>query len=126
MPRLAVGRGKLRVYVVTAPRATNTNLHAQGGLFTTDVVPAREMDQPVRIDPVDRLVANKTRRSSGPPVMVHMTLAAAQAGALLRLLHVEGVNAATIFPGFNGAAEALREREFWDRPGRAIFWLLPN
>jgi hypothetical protein len=43
----------------------------------------------------------------------------------LRLLHADGINAATIFPGFDGVAKALDERRLWDSPGRASNWLFP-
>ena len=116
--------GPLRVYVVTAPRAWNTNLNAQGGLFTTDQIAAADFSKKVLIEPVDQLVSDKVGDSSKPR-MLHVTLDVCHAGALLRLLHVEGVNAATVYPGFQGVAEALRERRLWDRTDRAIHWLFP-
>jgi len=117
--------GPPRILVVTAPRATNSNLHAQGGLFTTDVVPTRELDRPVRVTPVDAVIGRKVDVSGRPVVMVHLTLPASQSGELLRLLHADGINASTVFPGFDGVARALEERKLWDKRDRASPWLFP-
>lgn len=116
---------KCRVYVVTAPRASNPNLFAQGGIFTTDIVPSSELARPVRADPVNKLVERSRAKASGP-VMCHLTLDWQEAPALLRLLARERVTAASIFPGFTGVAQALVERDHWDCRERNTFWSLPS
>lgn len=113
----------LDVYVVTAPRASNPNLHAQGGVFTTERIAPADYNKPVLVQSVDALVAARCRRmKTAVPVMVHLTLPTNQAGALLRLLHQEGISAATMFPGYQGVADSLAERALWDQPERASYW----
>jgi hypothetical protein len=46
--------------------------------------------------------------------LIRFTLSAQAAGKLLRLLSLEGVNGATIYAGYRGAAEATTERRYWD------------
>ena len=41
------------------------------------------------------------------------TLPASEARSLMRLLAAEDVSAATVFPGYAGVVEALRERKWW-------------
>lgn len=119
-----VSRPPMRVYVVTAPRASNSNLNAQGGLFTTDAVEASSLDAPVTIEPVN-VIVSKHATPSNVVRMLHVTAPSAEAGKALRLLHAEEVNAATIFPGFDGVAKALEERSLWDRVDRATYWIWP-
>jgi hypothetical protein len=118
---------KFPIYVVTAPRASNPNLHAQGGVFTTENLVPLDFPRPVSACPVDEVVERYWKRSRDKkPVMAHFTLPTAEAGALLRLLHQEGVDAASVAPGYQGVATALEERELWDRPERASYWLNPD
>ena len=49
------------------------------------------------------------------PVLIKLELPCSQAGALLRLLADELVDATQLFPGFYGAARAVRETAFWDK-----------
>lgn len=95
-----------RVYVVSAPRATNPNMHAQGGVFTADVVSPRRLDRRVAVEPVDVLVLNRaaTLRPKAP-VMCHLTLDARHTPELLRLLYTEGVSAASISPRIQWGCE---------------------
>jgi hypothetical protein len=45
-------------------------------------------------------------------LMRKMVLSRGEAKDLMRLLHLEGVSAASVFPGLAGAAEQVRE-QFW-------------
>lgn len=114
----------MRVYVVTAPRASNPNLNAQCGLFTTDAIQPKSLRDPVSVDPVDKIVSRR-RHPKGVARMVHITVPGTQAGRTLRLLHAEEVNAATIFPSFDGVAKAVEERSLWDSVDRATYWIWP-
>ena len=115
---------KMSVYVVTAPRASNPNLHAQGGVFTTENLTANDLPKSVKTKSVDEVVKEKWNKiSCGKPVMGHLTLPVSEAKALLRLLNQEGINSATLFPGYQGAADSLAERQFWDMPERSTYWL---
>lgn len=42
-----------------------------------------------------------------------LSLPSSEAKELLRLLHLEGVHAGTIYPGHKGVVQALAERRHW-------------
>ncbi|HEY5373209.1 MAG TPA: FRG domain-containing protein [Polyangiaceae bacterium] len=103
--------------VVTAPRASNPNLHAQAGVFTESwsaiVAPLEAI--------VGDLLVRLARDSSAPwppaqPPLVRFDLPTAQAPRLLRLLAYEQVDAARMFPGLGGVVAAIQEQSLWDRP----------
>ncbi|MFA7062219.1 MAG: FRG domain-containing protein [Pedobacter sp.] len=120
-------KGKMAVYVVSAPRATNPNLHAQGGIFTTGILTKDELHNGVTIEPVDAIVEKRWNSlRCNDPVMGHFTLPCSEARKLLRLLNREGINAATIYPGYKGVAEALAERKLWDIRERTTYWINPK
>lgn len=101
--------------VVSAPRSSNPNLNAQSGLFVAPSIYPSQLDKPVDLAPLgDRL----TRHTSpgNVPVLWKLVMPTEQAGKTLRLLSARGVNRATLFPGFAGAAAFLEERKKWDHP----------
>jgi len=105
------------VFLVTAPRATNPNLAAQGGLFT--LVQPRTGD-PHPVPDLDEALRRVAPKLSGPgPVLCRITLPPAEARVTLRMLADEGVHAATVRPGLDGVVETLRERSNhqWAHPG---------
>jgi hypothetical protein len=55
--------------------------------------------------------------------MAHLKLPHQEARKLLRLLNQEGINSATLFLGYQGVARSLAEREYWDVPERATYWM---
>jgi len=117
---------KLAVYVVTAPRASNPNLHAQGGVFTAEHLVGTELHRPNSVRAVDEIVRQQWKiRKERKPVMVHFTLPVTESGKVLRLLHREGISAATVYPGYKGVADSLRERGVWDVRERTSYWLNP-
>jgi FRG domain len=117
---------KMAVYVVTAPRASNPNLHAQGGIFTTENLVRKELRKLVTLRPVDKIVSEQwLKLNHNQSVMAHFTLPSTEAGKLLRLLHYEGISAATLFPGYQGAADSLAERALWDAPEVVSYWIKP-
>ena len=99
------------VYVVTAPYATNPNLAAQGGLFT--LVQPRSGD-PHRIPDLDAAVLAMAEHApaawDGEPVLVKFVLPANQVRVALRMLHAEGISAASVRPGLAGVVDTMRER----------------
>jgi hypothetical protein len=111
--------------VVTAPRASNPNLHAQGGIFTTEKIVVRDRKKATHAVPIDQLVVRRHRELGGrkATVMCHFRLPAGEAPTLLRLLHREGVDSATLFPGYQGVADSLTDRQYWDAKERVNFWL---
>jgi hypothetical protein len=117
---------KMSVYVITAPRASNPNLHAQGGVFTTENLIEAEMPKSVKVNEVNKLVEEAWKlqkyHKNKKAVMVHIKLPIAEAGKLLRLLNQEQVNKATLFPGYQGVADSLKDREFWDVREKVSYW----
>ena len=115
---------KMPVYIITAPRATNPNLHAQGGVFTTENLVKNDFYRKVSVRSVNTLVEKKWKATkSAKPVMVHITLPVGEASKLIRLLNQVQINSATLFPGYQGVAEALYERKYWDKRKKATYWL---
>src|SRR5260370_24708062 len=92
---------------MTAPRASNPNLHAQAGLFTV-----------VRggVHAVDRFLKLALEKSSrwaegvARPLMRKISAPQECAPKLLRLLSYQGIEGATMFPGYDGVVRSLRER----------------
>jgi len=114
---------KMSIYVVTAPRSSNQNLHAQGGVFTTEQITPNELNDPLRIKSVDEIVQEYFKdKKCEYPVMIKLLISKSIANKLLRLLHQRNINAATIFPGYQGVAEALRERHLWDKTEPVTYW----
>jgi hypothetical protein len=112
------------VLVITAPRASNPNLNAQGGIFITEAVVPNDPDQVLHPEPLNEVVTRRWNAIGGrDPVMRHLTMPVTEAGKLLRLLYEENVSAATVYPGFKGVADSMTERRFWDKAVRLSYWL---
>ena len=118
------GNSNMSIYIVTAPHASNPNRHAQGGIFTTEMLTGTAYPKPVNCKPVNILIEEEWKAlHCTEPVMGHLKLPCYEANKLLRLLNQEGINAATIYPGYKGVADSLTERELWDIPERATYWM---
>jgi hypothetical protein len=116
----------MSVYVVTAPRASNPYLHAQGGIFTTEPITHDDLPNPVTVNAVDTIIEKKWKSlNCSNPVMAHIKLPCSETGKLLRLLNQEGINSATLFPGYKGVADSLEERKYWIPQERATYWIKP-
>ena len=98
--------------LATAPRSSNVNLHAQAGLFTY----CQWYEDP-KLTPLDEVVSfavgvlmrvSKTK-GEAPIVLRKMVLSRERAQDLMRLLHIDGVSAMTMFPGFAGVARHVQE-----------------
>jgi hypothetical protein len=100
-----------RVRLVTAPQASNPNLHAQAGLFTVDgdVHDRRPLNSLI----LDELTPNAALDPSLLPVMRKLTMPQSEAGRMLRLLAYDHVDASTVYPGHDGVVRALKERWKW-------------
>jgi hypothetical protein len=108
------------IHFVTAPRASNPNLAAQGGLFT--------LVQPLESDPhplpdLDQVLLENAKKVPGDltkdfPFLVKFTLPEKETRVALRLLDAEGVHAASVYPGLKGIVEAMREKKAhqWAEP----------
>lgn len=95
------------IEIVTAPAAGNPNLYAQKGLFT--------LFRSDRLTEIDRrsideiLLEAQLYRYE----LFHFTLPVTQAADLLRLLSYQDITAATVYPGYGGAAKAVFEERFF-------------
>jgi FRG domain len=101
-----------RIRLVTAPQASNPNLHAQAGLFTVDGSPHERIS-------FDDLVLREFSTIPAPnqqcylPVLRKLTFPNSEAPRLLRLLSQHHINASTIYPGLDGVTRSLQERWRW-------------
>jgi hypothetical protein len=107
--------------IVTAPSSENPNLKAQRGLFSLVRFQPSEVNLsgPVDRRPQDELLRELLAGAKDPdcqPSFYHFTLPASESLKLLRLLAIDGVSAATLFPGYSGVVEALSEQQYWDMP----------
>ncbi|WP_437333591.1 FRG domain-containing protein [Sorangium sp. So ce394] len=89
-----------------APGETNPNLHAQAGLFTLHF---DENDQGL-----ERVFAHMKQKVGRAPALRRLTLPTIEAPKLLRLLHEEGIDGASMFPGPDGVVRLMRERALWE------------
>lgn len=101
------------LHLVTAPGATNPNLRGQKGLFTLLEIRAPMKPQAFPWTPLDELVERDTGQDAIS--LAKHTLPASEAPRLLRALALEGVTAATLFPGYDGVVQSLKDRVLWDR-----------
>jgi hypothetical protein len=99
----------------TAPRASNPNLHAQSGVFTM----IRGTYAPLL--GVETFVGGLVTIKEGGvvpiprPWMHRVELPSEHWKHLLSLLHDEGIDGASMFPGYDGVAKAMWERSHWRR-----------
>jgi hypothetical protein len=107
---------KVYLTVESAPRSGNSRLHAQAGLFTWlhgEDAHAQAVDD--HVTGLAQQVATGTLAvplSVRPPFMRCFSLDRQHAKPLLKLLHGEGVTAATAFPDYSGVVQTLKEREW--------------
>jgi hypothetical protein len=95
------------IRLVTAPRASNPNLHAQAGVF----VVWERAEQPLSLDEAIEVWALRTSdlETLEMPVLYRFEMPQAEAPELRRLLSYYNVDAARLFPGCEGVVRAIRE-----------------
>jgi hypothetical protein len=64
--------------------------------------------------PLEKLLDQIFRNKKEFILLKKLTLPKTEAPALLKILADEGVSAASVFPGYDGVAEAVFERGLWD------------
>lgn len=110
--------------IVRVPSAQNPNLHAQAGVFVK-YVPTMHLNERTLFSPRsfeehihevhhDMLESHPEDVSLMSPVLIKIVAPWSFGPCILRILNDIGMNAATIFPGYQGAAEAVLERALWD------------
>jgi hypothetical protein len=107
-----------QVQFYEAPASTNPNLRAQSGLFTWWTSEgAGDLS-------LEEYIAWLAQRRNMTVELRRFLLPVAEAPRLLRLLAIEHVHGAALFPGVDGVVRAMRERTLWDTweestPGRS-------
>ena len=105
--------------LVTAPSATNSNLHAQeGGIHLAQNIPGDEapVDRRSLDDVLGQWIKNyRTKSSIG--WFHRVTLPKSQADNLCWELAHEGITQATLFSNFYGVVAAMKDMNRWMRPG---------
>lgn len=110
--------------LVTVPYATNPNIQAQQGVFTllrhhgtVDKVDRTPLDE-MMFDYLQRSRASVlSTKESTIPIFLKFELPWSECGGLIRVLANLGVNASTVYPGYAGVADAVREELcWWDSP----------
>jgi hypothetical protein len=108
------------IHFLSVPTATNANLHAQGGQFSL-VQPLSDPGDSAlpAIDDVLREHADKIwHLETGGwrylfPLLVEFRIPVKEARTALMTLGTMGVSAASVFPGLQGIADALKERRYY-------------
>jgi len=105
------------IQVVTAPASDIPNLSAQHGLFLAAIQGKPTRIEPFRAQPLDRIIIDRLGFFTSGPMFYQFTLPTSQASELLRHLHDLGVDASSVFPGYQGVVNALEERALHPRYG---------
>jgi hypothetical protein len=116
---LVLNPGKLdesEIVELTAPGATNKNLHAQEGVFLLHrpkkVIPSA----PVQVRTFEELLLELVEREFRSETrMLQFRLPISEAPTLLYELYRLGIDGASLFPGPQGVADALKESVLWKR-----------
>jgi hypothetical protein len=97
-------------HLVMPPAASNRNLHAQEGMLMVYMPSIHELDAPAHRPTFDdELERISEHWGDEPPLIYKFTMPAEAGSLLLGALYYEGVNAATLFPGYEGAALSVFE-----------------
>lgn len=101
-----------QIIKVRPPWSTNPNLRAQRGLFTLHCVRLEQhgVQENVSLDEAVRRLAHAAKWPEDKPLLYHLRLPVEEAWLLMYLLDQEGISAASMFPGYTGAVEAVCER----------------
>jgi len=116
---LNTGLNQATMKFVTAPRATNPNLHAQSGEFTIiegDLASEYSVESYVEAVGARTTLAPTTPFIYDLPLLRKLTLPGRCARRLQRLLYEEGVYGSSMFPGADGVVKGMKEHAVWSRP----------
>jgi hypothetical protein len=115
-----------QVRLVKPPTAGNPNLRAQEGVFVLwnpDFLPPSwtpELAPPWAGGTADafpwlplEMLVSELPPAAPRPGLVRVSAPVSEARAVMRIVGLEGVDGARLFPGFDGVARAVRERELW-------------
>ncbi len=102
------------VHLITAPRASNPNLHAQDGVFTLFKPSRAKPDDPPDRRPLNAQVEESLGGHAArvqQPLFYEFTLPVDLYDMVMWPLSRTGVNAASLFPGFGGVVRTMREED---------------
>lgn len=106
--------------MVTIPYATNPNVQAQQGIFSVVRHPldAEEVDRRPLDEIVSKYVATLLPNTpkglwEKDPIFFRFELPWSEFDSLLTLLATSGTNGSTVFPGYKGVTDAVREKLWW-------------
>jgi hypothetical protein len=102
--------------VVSAPHASNPNLHAQSGIFSLQGVGSMRDGEATMNTPIDQIIRQIRFRVFPTPVMFHFSVPASEAKKILWLLAKEGITKARLFPGYRGIVQGIEEEALWQYP----------
>lgn len=104
--------------IVKVPSSANPNLHAQRGVFTLVPTKVNPYDKDFDLKPLDEQFAGKLANITieGSPFRPFrcVTLPRDKGAELAETLIRYGINAGSLFPGFQGAARSVIERNALD------------
>jgi len=97
---------------ITIPYDVNRNAHAQRGVFTlvSEIEWQRSPGDPPSRRRLDEFMDEK---KVSPDGFRKITLPKGELPALLQLLDQRRINGASMYPGYDGAARAAKERRIW-------------
>jgi hypothetical protein len=104
------------VVEVAAPRAEIPSLQAQNGVFLLHRPLAVALDESLAQTAFEDILPNRSDGFEPYAIVQKFTLPISQSGRLLWLLAIEGVNGSRLFPGYDGAARMVHERQLWRKP----------
>jgi hypothetical protein len=99
-----------RLRLVTAPAAEISNLFAQQGLFMLLRSSKLRRSDAFKPQVYDTVIHENVGFDMASRIFYKFTLPVREAAELLRLLAALGIDASTVFPGYDGVVRALRER----------------
>ena len=109
---------KNHIGVISAPRESNQNLHAQSGFFIYRFERGQKLNDKIEKTPLDEYIKTKMkekRMNWVKPIFHRFTLPWKEAPELLWYLAKEGINNAKLFPGYEGVVEFMKEEKFFEK-----------
>ena len=97
---------------VSVPTAGNPNLRAQEGIFL--LCQHATVESRLPFEPLERVISNGMVQPR--PTLIKLVLPVSEAGQLLWLLALSGIDGAVLFPGYDGVRRGIEDRQYWRRP----------
>lgn len=107
MDSFAIERSGGAVELVTAPAASNPNLHAQKGVFTVNPIVLNDVTafSELECTPTDQLLTHV--KTLGEPIIYKIHIPRSEVEELGMMVSRAGYNPNMLFPGYEGAAKSV-------------------